>query len=201
MRRKDFEVSDLAKAYNFLDQMQDGSLATLTKDRTPSVRAMNFVRIENDLYFHGAKMGEKMEGLAVNASFFAYKALSLIPSYWSDEKNACPATALFQSVVVKGQFDLVENLELKAKTLQSLMEKLQPEGNYLPFANHFDFYEKSLKQVSVFVLQQKETSYKVKLGQNWNAEKRQKIYDHLVQRGAAIDHETLRRMDEFGLLK
>jgi nitroimidazol reductase NimA-like FMN-containing flavoprotein (pyridoxamine 5'-phosphate oxidase superfamily) len=100
---------------------------------------MNFVRIENNIYFHGARSGEKIEGQGKSASFSAYKSLSIIPSYWSDEKSACPAIALFQSVIVKGQFEQVDSLEVKAMALQKLMEKLQPEGKYLSFRLKFRF--------------------------------------------------------------
>lgn len=201
MRRKDFEINDINEANQFLDLQHDGILATLLNDGSPSIRAMNFARIDNDIFFHGARSGEKIEGLSKSASFTCYKALSLIPSYWSDEKSACPATVLFQSVVVKGHFERVDSLELKAKALQKLMEKLQPEGKYLSFNANLDFYEKSLEQVSVFMVFQTEISYKVKLGQNWNIEKRNKIRALLVERATPLDLETVEQMEVFGLFK
>ena len=171
----------------------------MTKDNTPVVRAMNFVRIDDFIYFHGATSGEKIEGLAQAASFTAYKALSLIPSHWSDERNACPATSLFQSVVVKGVLNLVMNVESRAIVMQKLMEKLQPEGKFLPLNTNSDFYNKSLNRVSIFMLSTADLSYKIKLGQNWDLEKRQKVRSLLLQRGASIDSETVELMEEFGL--
>jgi nitroimidazol reductase NimA-like FMN-containing flavoprotein (pyridoxamine 5'-phosphate oxidase superfamily) len=200
MRRKDFEINDLDKANLFLDTQPDGIMATLLTDGTPSARAVNFVRIENDIFFHGARSGEKIEGLGKSASFTSYKSLSLIPSYWSDEKSACPATVFFQSAVVKGIFSLENNLERKAQALQKLMEKLQPEGKYLPFTGNIDFYEKEINYVSIFRITQRETSYKVKLGQNWNQDRRNKIRDLLIQRGTSIDLDTVKQMQNFGLL-
>lgn len=199
MRRKDFEIGDLNKGNIFLDQQENGALSTLTKEGAPVIRPMNFVRIGQEIFFHGARTGEKIEGVGKSASFVVYKSLSLIPSYWSDELSACPATALYQSVVVKGIFDRVDNFEVKAQALQKLMEKLQPEGKHLTFMDNLDFYKKSIDQLSIFVINQTETSYKVKLGQNWNAEKRIKIRDHLIQRGTAVDLETVKQMEVFGL--
>jgi hypothetical protein len=49
------------------------------------------------------------------------------------------------------------------------------------------------------MINQTATSYKVKLGQNWDAGKRNKIRDLLAQRGTATDMETLKQMEIFGL--
>jgi len=200
MRRKDFDYKNINETNIFLDAMNDGVLATVTTSGLPSVRPMNFVKVDNIIYFHGARSGEKIEGLSNQASFNVYKPLSLIPSYWSEEKNACPATALFQSVVIKGVLQLVENLEQKAIALQKLMEKLQPEKKYLPLDSNLSFYEKSIERVCVFELPMEEISYKLKLGQNWDLDKRNKIHKLLIERGNSIDLETAKLMDKFGIL-
>lgn len=124
MRRKDFEILDNKKAYEFLDQMNDGVLTTQCEKFGLSSRPMNYVPIGQDIYFHGARNGEKLEGVNKPANFLVYKPLSLIPSYWSDELSGCPATALFQSVVLKGWFGVVEDVNQKSQILQKLMEKL-----------------------------------------------------------------------------
>lgn len=199
MRRKDFEILDRTKAFQFLDEMHDGVLTTIAKNNSMSTRPMNFVRIGDDLYFHGARTGEKMDGIGQNSTFSVYRPLSLIPSYWSDELSACPATALFQSVILKGIFENVSLLSDKAEVLQKLMLKLQPEGKYLNFTENFLFYETALSQVSVFSLKSSEITYKVKLGQNWDMKKRMKIKARLLERNQQIDIETVEQMNNFGI--
>lgn len=199
MRRKDFEILDRTKAFQFLEEMHDGVLTTIAKNNSMSTRPMNFVRIGDDLYFHGARTGEKMDGIGQNSTFSVYRPLSLIPSYWVDELSACPATALFQSVILKGIFENVSLLSDKAEVLQKLMLKLQPEGKYLNFTENFLFYEKALSQVSVFILKSSEITYKVKLGQNWDMKKRMKIKALLLERNQQIDIETVEQMNNFGI--
>ncbi len=199
MRRKDYEILDREKMYQFLDSRPDGILSTLTKNNLPSIRTMNFVRIDDDVYFHAARTGEKVEGLDKAASFLVYKSLAMIPSYWSDERSAAPATTLYQSLIVKGKFERVDDFNFKANALQKLMEKLQPEGKYLPFFENLDFYKKEIDGLSIFRVAQNEISFKVKLGQNWKMEKRLKIRDHLVSRGSPTDLETIDRMNEYGI--
>ena len=201
MRRKDFECSNEKEASCFLDSLQEGTLATLTSKGLPSIRPMNFVRIDNFLYFHGAKSGEKVEGLSNKASFNVYRALSLIPSYWLDELSACPATVFYQSVIIKGEINLIIDIEKKSFILQKFMEKLQPERGHLPFPSNLDFYKNSIKGVSIFALSIEELSYKVKLGQNWNEKKRNNIYSKLIERGTLQDIETAKLMKSVDLLK
>ncbi len=201
MRRKDFEILDNKKAYEFLDQMNDGVLTTQCEKFGLSSRPMNYVPIGQDIYFHGARNGEKLEGVNKPANFLVYKPLSLIPSYWSDELSGCPATALFQSVVLKGWFGVVEDVNQKSQILQKLMEKLQPEGGHLNFTENLAFYEKSIKQVTVFELKVSDISYKVKLGQNWDIVKKNKIRTKLLERSDPIDLETIKIMEAFNIFE
>ena len=124
MRRKDFHCKDEFKAYTFLDSCEDGTLSSFNIDGEISIRPMNFVRVNNYLYFHGARRGEKLEGIAKKACFNCYQSLALIPSYWLHPSDACPATCLYLSVVVKGFLTMEEDISKKASVLQRMMEKL-----------------------------------------------------------------------------
>jgi nitroimidazol reductase NimA-like FMN-containing flavoprotein (pyridoxamine 5'-phosphate oxidase superfamily) len=200
MRRKDFECHDMVQAYGLLRELEDGTLVTYSSERGFSVRPMNFVRVNNKLYFHGARNGEKHIGLNRPAVFNAYESLSLIPSYWFSKTNACPATTFFRSIVVKGNYLLVDEVKEKAIALQKLMEKLQPEGMHLPIDKDLSFYEQELKRVSVFSLSIDELSFKVKLGQNWKQEKRNEVAKLLLERSLGSDLKTVQLMKELQLL-
>lgn len=200
MRRKDFECRDKVKAYKFLSLQDDGTLSSFNKEGEISIRPMNFVRIEDVIYFHGARRGEKVEGVSQKAVFNVYESHSLIPSYWFHKDDACPATAFFQSIIIKGDYNLVEDLNEKAFALQKMMEKLQPEGKHLALDKEANYYKKQLSRMSVFSLSIESFSYKVKLGQNWSLEKRNLIKDKLLERGQLYDIKSVNLMREFELL-
>lgn len=197
MRRKDLEHNNIDDAYELIDQMSEGVLATIASHSDPSIRPVNHVRIDNSIYFHGARSGEKIQGVGKRVSFNVYRPLSLIPSYWCDLQSACPATALFQSVIIKGQLNIVLDHKIKANAFQKLMEKLQPEGQHLNFNTNIDFYKKSMDHVGMFEIPIETFSYKLKLGQNWDQEKIELVKGHLHQRGHSLDLETLKLMDRF----
>jgi len=59
---------------------------------------VNFVRIDDEIYFHGAKKNRKMEMIAQNpkVSFSVVENYLLILSYFSStDALACPATQFF----------------------------------------------------------------------------------------------------------
>lgn len=200
MRRKDFECNDVDKAYKFFDTREDGVLSSFTKEGDISSRPMNFVRIDDMVYFHGSRRGEKMEGVSKKGVFNAYESHSIIPSYWFGVQDACPATTFFQSIVIKGNYHLVEDLNKKGLVLQKIMEKLQPEGKHLALDTEVEYYQKELSRLSVFSLSIESFSYKVKLGQNWKIEKREMIKDKLIERGLPGDMKTVSLMREFELI-
>jgi len=187
MRRKDFECQDKILAFKILDELQDGTLATLNKLGAPTLRPMNYVRIDDVIYFHGASKGERSQGLNQLAVFNAYRTLAIIPSYWSDPVNACPATTLFESISIKGTLEIENNPEVKALALQKFMQKLQPEGKHLSISQNLNYYRQEIDRVAVFKLPITELSFKLKTGQNWNDEKRKVIEKLLRQRAQGFD--------------
>ena len=62
----------------------------------------------------------------------AEELVAHLPSWMSDPVRACPATTLFRSVQVHGTLLAVEDLALKARALEALMQRWQPEGRYHP---------------------------------------------------------------------
>ena len=71
------------------------------------------------------KAGETDERL------FAVAAWRETP-YFSDGERACPATTLYRSAQAHGTLEEVTSRADKARVLQALMEKYQPEGKHVP---------------------------------------------------------------------
>ncbi len=199
MRRKDFEQLDEQEVHEFLTERSYGVLGLHGEDGWPNLVPLNFVYHEGNIYFHGSKIGQKINDLRANekVSFAVADEYALIPSYLSDPKLACPATAFFKSVLIRGHTTLIEDMEEKATVFSALMNKLQKEGGYAPISVHDPDYVPQLKGTAVVKIEVDSMSAKFKFGQNWNETRRRKVEQGLQQRAAARDEETVALMRKY----
>jgi nitroimidazol reductase NimA-like FMN-containing flavoprotein (pyridoxamine 5'-phosphate oxidase superfamily) len=130
-------------------------------------------------------------------SFSVSKEFAIIPSYFSDPKLACPATAYFKSVSIKGYGEIVDDLEQKAAALGAFMRKLQPEGGYAPIDPADPDYTGQLKATSVVRIRIEQMTGKYKFGQNLKPEGRSKLADLLHERDHGLDAETAELMYKY----
>lgn len=195
--RKAFEITDKKMIDEVLDNADYGTLA-LCVDNKPYSLPINFVKVDGEIFFHGAKKGKKIEIIRnnSNASFSVVEDYSLLPSYFStDTGNACPATHLFKSVILDGKIEFVDEYKEKVNALESLMQKLQKEGNYISLNN--EMYQKAINATFLYKLIPIDTSAKFGLGQHFNKERYERVTKHLEERGSKKDLETLDLIKEF----
>ncbi|TBL81791.1 pyridoxamine 5'-phosphate oxidase family protein [Paenibacillus thalictri] len=199
MRRKEFEVLNEEETSQFLQEMSFGFLGTTGDDGWPLVTPLNFVYHEGAIYFHGSKFGQKMDFLKQRpkVTFSVAKEYAIIPSYFTDPKLACPATAFFKSVLVRGYAVPLEDPREKADALGAFMRKLQPEGGYEPIDPNDKEYLKNLNGVSVVRIEVAELTAKYKFGQNMAEARREKVIDSLVERNTGLDAETAELMRQY----
>lgn len=189
-----FEIKDKTLIYDVLDKAEYGTLA-LSNDNIPYAVPLNFVRIEEAIYFHGALKNKKMKMLKQNpsVSFSVVEDYALIDSdFSSTEGLACPATQFFKSVSIDGVASLLECRDEKAKVFEALMQKLQPKGGYKPFSDRV--YDKAIKATAVVKLKMDNLSCKFKFGQHLSEERFEMIISHLQERGTQVDMETVKLM-------
>ena len=191
-----FEIKDRNIINQLLNRAEYGTLA-LSDSGKPYSIPVNFVMLDKSIYFHGSHKGRKMEILAKNSqvSFSVVENYSLIQSYFSsNDGSACPATQFFKSVVIDGRAVIVNKQEEKAKVLESLMKKLQPEGKYTPLSD--EIYKKALKVTAVIKIEIDELKCKFKFGQHLNQERFDMVVNYLEERGEERDLETVALMKE-----
>lgn len=195
MRRKEFIAEDSTEIEKFLGEMSFGFL-TQNRNEVPAITPLNYVLYLGDICFHGSRVGEKMQLLKPGsaAAFCVAREVSIIPSFFGGAEIACPATAFFKSVVIRGSLEEVTDLQEKCDILTALMEKLQPEGRYAPFDLENPEYLKNVKGVSVVRLKTKERTAKFKFGQNQTRSRWQQILDNLLRRGRPSDLEAASEM-------
>ncbi len=193
--KKAFDIKDKEQISEVLNNASFGTLS-LSIDNKPYSTPLNFVEFEDEIYFHGAKKGKKIDIIKENAyaSFCVVEDYSLLPSYFSSDKgDACPATHLFKSVIIDGKIKILEDYDEKATALEMLMQKLQKERKYISLNN--EMYKKAINATCVYKLIPANTTAKFKLGQNFNEERYQRVVSHLKQRGEKKDLETLKLLE------
>jgi hypothetical protein len=192
-----FKIEDKSIINEILDKVEYGTLA-LSVDNTPYAVPLNFVRIEDTIYFHGALKNRKMKMLSKNqrASFSVVENHSLIDSdFSSNDGLACPATQFFKSISIDGSVEIVEDKKEKIVMFEALMKKLQPKGGYSrPFSD--EVYDKAFKATVVYKLVSDEISCKFKFGQHLNEERFEMVVRSLEARGTQMDITTVKIMRE-----
>ncbi|RBQ28250.1 pyridoxamine 5'-phosphate oxidase family protein [Aliarcobacter vitoriensis] len=195
MRRTEFDVKDENSINEVLETCEYGTLSLISKGK-PYCVALNFVYFEGSIYFHGSNEGKKIDTIKENqnGAFLVVQPYSTIPSYFFDTVAACPATQFFASVLLEGSLSFVENGDDKAKVLNALMKKLQNDGGYEEISYDKAMYTKMLDKVTVIRLKPQNISCKIKVGQNLNDEKRDKLTQKLENRASNIDMQTIKKM-------
>lgn len=200
MRRKEFAVETQAEIDEFLTEMTFGFLAIASaEDEWPHVVPINYVYTNGNIYVHGSKIGQKMDSLRSNAkvSFTVAKEYAIIPSYFTDPTFACPATAYFKSVQLKGYAEVLTDLTEKATALTAFMRKLQPEGGYEPIDANNTEYIPRVEGVAVIKIIPEHVSAKFKFGQTNNEKKTTAVANGLRERNFDSDMKTVEMMKKY----
>lgn len=116
MRRKDRE-RDRAFGLAVIDECEYGTVAIQGEE--PYCLPLSLVRVGDDLYFHCALEGKKMDLLRRNSAVW----VSFVGENVAAEDDF---TTYFRSAMVKGTASEVTNDEEKVAALRALCEKLTP---------------------------------------------------------------------------
>lgn len=201
VRRKEFEVSEEHEedVITFLHEMSYGFLATKNDCEYPGILPINYVYFNDAIYFHGSRIGEKMNTIKQqpSVSFAVAKEYAQIPSYMNDPFYACPATVFFKSVIAQGNAVVVDDLEEKCDVLNALMQKLQPEGGYEPISLLDKGYAGQVKATAIVRIDIQQLNAKFKFGQNWKPAKLEHVSNQLLDRGHSLDEETTALMQRY----
>ena len=199
MRRNELLSLDENDFNYVMENALIGNLGLVDENNYPRIVPLNFVAIDRNIYFHGALDGEKYDLIqkSPKASFSVHIPYSFVPSYYQNEKYACPATHLFKSVHIRGIASVVSETAEKAKVLQKLMEKYQPEGRYTPISGDLSLYKNALEDVGVYMIKSDELTVKIKFGQNESDKVREAIIEILTKRDRDLDRLTIEEMHKY----
>jgi ribosomal protein S18 acetylase RimI-like enzyme/nitroimidazol reductase NimA-like FMN-containing flavoprotein (pyridoxamine 5'-phosphate oxidase superfamily) len=169
-------------------------VASTTPDGEPILRTVHAVVVDDALAFHGAPAGEKAETVGRTAFVSAEETVATLPSYFIDAQRACPATTYYLSVHVQGPLERVDDAREKARALEALMHKLQPEGGYVPIDPEHPLYAKTVGSLLVVRVPLERLIGKAKLGQHRSTADVARVVEGLWKRGAPGDVRAIERV-------
>lgn len=190
MRRREYEAEP-SVAVELFERAEAMQVAGTDEAGEVVLKTVHGVVDEGWVCFHAAPAGEKTSLLGRQVVASVEQVVSRLPSTFFDAERACPATTLFRSAQVRGVLTAIEGPERKARVLQRLMEKLQPQGGYRPITATERLYGPSVKGLLIAGVPLTGATAKAKLAQNKSAEVRGRLLEHLWQRGEPGDPRTI----------
>ncbi|WP_352399996.1 pyridoxamine 5'-phosphate oxidase family protein [Anaerotignum sp.] len=152
MRRKDRLVSE-EKAREVIEKSEYGMLCSASLEGWPYAVAVSHVLHENCIYFHCALEGRKLDNIKENPRV----CLSFV-SRADVEQEAY--TVRYESAVVEGLAQMVEDEEEKLLALQLICKRYCPDL----ISNHFEYIQPRLKFTGVCRVEIQEIVGKANVG-------------------------------------
>ncbi len=186
MRRTEFMMSP-GEAEALLTALPTIHLASTLADGAPILRTLHHVIEPGWIAFHAAPKGEKTGLVGRVAVVQAEEVVATVPSTFFDPVKACPATTYYRSVQVHGVVEELVDPPVKARVLQALMEKLQPEGGYAPITADDRRYRGPVNGLLVAGIRLDHVTGKAKLAQNRTPAQVVTLLEQLWKRGLPED--------------
>ncbi|MFZ5439993.1 MAG: GNAT family N-acetyltransferase [Myxococcota bacterium] len=195
MRRREFEASrELGLA--LFQEREVLQLAGVEPTGLPVLKTLNGVVDEGWVCFHGSPAGEKTSLVGQPVVLSVEETVCRLPSYFADPEKACPATTLYRAAQAHGVLQAIDEPTRKARVLQRLMEKLQPEGGYVPLEASSPLYRAQVNGLLIAGVPLTDLTVKAKLAQNRTPAQRANILERLWRRGEPGDARALELVRE-----
>jgi nitroimidazol reductase NimA-like FMN-containing flavoprotein (pyridoxamine 5'-phosphate oxidase superfamily) len=141
LRRSDRAISR-AEALSLLERAEWGVLSTCDAVGNPYGVPVNHVVVDERLYIHSAPKGHKLDNLAANdhVSYCVVLDAEVVPEELSTR---------FESAIIFGRAELIENSEEKAAALDALVRRLAPTYSGGPAAAMKTFARTAVIRISI----------------------------------------------------
>ena len=196
-----------ADAITLLDSRNYGQLSHWNTDSgRPEMAFMHYaVHAEDDaIHAEGPQIwghfanGNPMLGLLQadpNATFWVEGPSSYVPSHWytSNRDKAVP-TSYYSWAQFEVEVEIVRDSEGTLAILESMLARLQSEGEHPPMDPALKFWQGMLGAITGLKMNIKSARSRHKYGQNRPADARQTIAEQLRQRGQGQDAAVARQV-------
>ncbi len=192
MRRNHSEVTDPKEIQRILSLTNIGRLATNGQDGYPYITPVNFVSLENKIYFHCAPKGEKLENLIRNprVCFEVDVPLSYIDIGLDPNRPICHLHQFYHCVIIRGFASVVQDSKLKVAALNALIAKHEGTDNFEKVTADMTAF----KACEVIEVKPESITGKSDLIQNKTEEERRAVAEYLFQRNHPGDRQTVAAM-------
>lgn len=153
MRRKDREITDKEIIENIIEKC-DCCRIGLIDGETPYIVPLNFAYVsEGDkqfLYFHGSKVGRKIDLINKNK----YAGFEMDTNHMvKTSEEACKYSFSYQSIIGTGIITIVKGLDEKIKALQLIMKHYSGKDNWT-------FNDKIIEAIAIIKIEVEEMTCK-----------------------------------------
>jgi len=178
MRRREYEAPE-ALAHQLFETSEAMHVAGVNADGQLVLKTLHGVVDDGWVCFHSAPAGEKTSLLGCHVVASVEETVARLPSHFLDLERACPATTLFRAAQARGLLTAIDEPVRKARVLQRLMEKLQPEGGHQPIEASSPMYRAAVTGLLIAGLPLSDVTAKAKLMQNKNDDARAQMLEQL----------------------
>ncbi|MBT8359936.1 MAG: pyridoxamine 5'-phosphate oxidase family protein [Desulfobacterales bacterium] len=190
MKRKQCEITKRNMIDAILSRCTIGRMATIGKDGYPYITPVNYVYLNDTIYFHCASAGEKLENINRDPRVcfevdipLAYLDLD----YYGELPEACMVHQFYHSVIIRGKADRVTNLEEKLRALNGLVKSHEPTGReFIPITSDTP----AVKLCEVVAVRIESITGKSDLAQKKKPEEKKKLATYLLNRNLPGDTEA-----------
>src|SRR5512136_1951320 len=127
MRHPERELKNRETMIAMLERSPVGRIATVNKKGFPVIKPVNYLYLDGKIYLHSSAKGEKIEDIQRGSPVgFEVDEPS---AYAVASASACQASYYYRIILIKGKAAFVESRDKKARVLDRMAEKYQPEGN------------------------------------------------------------------------
>ncbi|MFO7715718.1 pyridoxamine 5'-phosphate oxidase family protein [Desulfosarcina sp.] len=197
MNRKQCEITDPEQIAKILSKATIGRLATVDAGNYPYITPVNFVYYQNNIYFHCAAKGEKLENIKRNTKvcFQVDIPLAYLDAGFTNHTSPCNLHQFYHCVILRGRARVVAEEQLKTDALNALVEKHERGGLLKKVQADMADY----KACEVVEIHPERISAKSDLAQGKSTRVKAQIAAYLRQRNRPGDLETIREMGMDGL--
>ncbi len=118
------------ESMDLLKGCECGVLCTNGDDGFPYGTPVNYVVLEDRIFFHGRMRGTRVSNMLRDPR--CSLTVTDERGYQGYGDNACDTDTLFASVIVKGTMCQIDDNYVKTKVLRALIDRLTPERASLP---------------------------------------------------------------------
>ena len=192
MRRAFNEITDLSEIRRILSSTHIGRMATIGQDGYPYITPVNFVFFKENIYFHCALKGEKLDNIARNpcVCFEIDLPLAYLDIGFDPNRPICHLHQFYHCVIIRGKATVVEDDTLRVEALNALIRKHEKDREFKPVDENMAGF----KACKVIKIKPVSMTAKSDLAQNRTDEEIRAFATYLFKRNDPGDRETVEAM-------